>query len=170
MSSLNEPVGYEPRPEDDWTPAIGLRRGLIAGLITAGLMALLMVPLTCVAPLMVLVIWLRAPLAFALMWILFRVIVNAAGMIDRRIIALTLGLTILVLISNHVPLIRQGVPALEGEGDWWAFPLSVIDNLFPRHYGVLRGLRWLHPYVLLAVNAVPVALGGTFFILLVRRN
>ena len=164
--------GFDPekaRRDDEWTPAAGLWRGTQRGLVAAVLLALLLIPLAGYLPLMLIIVWLRAPLAFALGWLLCGVVQRAAGMGAGRWILLGLGLAVLVLASNHVVFALHGVPACEG-GYWWAFPANILEGIFPSRGDVLMGWTWFHPYVLLALNAAPLAIGGAFCAALSARG
>ena len=160
MRTLNDPPGDEDVRADDWTPAIGLRRGVVYGLIAAVVLALLLEPLAHHLPYMVLILWLRGPLAFGLAWILFQVVHRAAGMEDPRCSALVLGLTTLVLLSHHLVFAVEGVPYSPEDVDWWGIPISIIAQIVPNQGGVLIGWQWCHPYALLALNVFPLLVGG----------
>lgn len=158
MALLNEPVGFDERPPDDWTPEKGLRRGLARG----GAVALALAALTGLAAVFLpflLIAWLpRCALALGVTWLLGEVMQRAAGMMSRRLGWAALLLTALLLVSHHALFALFGVGDTDGE--WWVFPAPLVERVIPATEGVLRGWRWFHPYVLLVVNAGPLVLSA----------
>src|SRR5262245_3692714 len=80
MALLNDPVDYQP-DQDDWSPAAGMRRGVVHGAVAAAILAIVLVPLALWLPYVVLMWALRTPLAFGIAWLLLRVVNRAAGMV-----------------------------------------------------------------------------------------
>ncbi|MCP4250540.1 MAG: hypothetical protein GY778_26145 [bacterium] len=96
--------------DDDWTPARGLARAAIRGMIVAIVLAAVTGLVAYCLPFLVFNFWLRAALGFVLALIMFATVQNAAGMVGPRCTALAVGLTLLVLLSHH------GVAAVHGMG------------------------------------------------------
>jgi hypothetical protein len=171
MPLLNEPLGYEPQTDEpEWSPAIGYRRGLVHGVIAMVVLALLMAPLAMYLPYMILPWVLRTPLAFGLAWLLFLFIERAAGFMSPGIIALTMLLTFGVFVTNHVVFALHGVPSSGMAEEWWIFPANLIEKLVPEQDRVVSGWQWLHPYALVAINVVPLLVGGGFCAALKTRG
>jgi hypothetical protein len=153
MVALNEPAGCDGTAvEDDWTPAKGLLHGAAAG----GLLALILImglwPVVVWLPYLFLVALARAGVAFAVTWLLLRVVSHAAGMTGWPCAAIALALA-----SHHVVFALHGVPALGGAIDsWWLFPTQLVEPIVGESDGLASGWRWFHPYVLVAVNALPL--------------
>lgn len=166
---LNEPVGFENEPDDDWTPTIGLRRGLVVGLCVGLVMAAGLAIVARHLPLILLPLWLRGPLAFALAYLLCGLIERAAGMSDGRCVLLAVGITAAVLVSNHVVLAAAVVLPGEAVKSSWMFPLNIMAGHFAPVTRDFSGRLWLHPYVLAGVNVAPVTLAGAFLAALKRR-
>lgn len=158
---LNDPVGYDERgDEPEWTPARGLQRAAVYGGGLALGLALLSIPILAWAPYMLVMLWMRVPVAFGLAALLFRVVHMTAGMAGPACTALALGLTAVVLALHHVPLIQLGVPFSPEDADWWTAPLGLVSRFVPLVGGELIGLAWLHPAVLLILNGLPLIVGG----------
>jgi hypothetical protein len=141
MVALNDPIGYdEDRPErEKWTPAQGLRRGALFGLIAMVVIILLLAPVAVYAP-YVLIAWLpRSAIAFVVAWILFSVVQRAAGMAGWMVTALAVTLTLVVLLSHHVVFRIHSVPT---------------------HTGAPSGWESLHPLTLVGLNLLPLILVG----------
>jgi hypothetical protein len=171
MSPLNDPVGYdEARGVDDWTPTRGLVRGALRGGIAAGVLAGLLAVLAVELPYAIIPLWVRAPLAFGVCWVLFQVVQRAAGMVGPPCTFLALGLAALVLLSNHVTFALHGVPVSEGVERWWVIPMSLVEEIVPARGDLLIGWSWCHPYAVLTLSGLPLVLGGGFCAALCRRG
>jgi len=171
MKTLNDPLGCDEAPEEaEWTPAIGLRRGALNGLLAAAILSILLVPLAAYLPYMIIIIWLRAPLAFGVAWVLCQVVQRGAGMVDVRCTLLALVLAALVLASSHVVFAVNGVVDAGGVGEWWVFPMYLIEDLVPQTDGYRIGWQWCHPYALLSLSALPLLIGGGFCAALCNRG
>lgn len=168
---LNEPVGYdEQRREDDrWTTSIGMWRGLRDGLFVGVIAAVLLAVVARYAPLVVLLVWLRAPLAFGLAYVLCRTIERAVGMSDVRCVILAIAITAAALLSNHVALALAVSFPLETMDSSLMFPLNLLAGQIAGVTSDMEGWYWMHPYVLIAVNVLPLVLGGGFVWALARR-
>ena len=162
MRTLNDPIDYEPNKGDRWTPLIGLRRGFVHGVAAAGVLALLMTPVALYLPFMLIVAWLRIPLAFGLTWVLASVVQRAAGMAGGACSAVTLAVGGIALMSNHIVFALFGVPDVGMVDPWWTTPMTLVNEVVPAQEGMVIGWRWLHPYTLAIVNVVPLGLGGGF--------
>ncbi len=161
MPLLNDPVGYDERgPEPEWTPQAGLRRGALAGLIAAAVLALLLAPLAAFLPYVILPWVLRTPLTFGICWLLFLAMERAAGMVGPRLTLLMLAYALLVLASNHACFAMFGIPGSGMMEDWWLFPATLAEKFIPEVDGRRIGWEWLHPYVVVAMNAIPMLVGG----------
>jgi hypothetical protein len=170
MVVLNEPtggdssLGDEPSlrggrsvARDEWTPEHGLLRGAAHGAVAALVIAVGLAPLVAVVPFLFLVLLMRGALAFGVAWVLVRVVCRAAGMEGRACTLIALSFAALVMASHHVVFALRGVPALAGVIDsWWLFPMQLVETLIPEQNGWTSGWAWFNPYVLLAVNAVPL--------------
>ena len=171
MPLLNEPLGYDERTaEPEWSPAIGFRRAVIHGALAAIVLSLLLAPLAAYLPYMTLPWVLRTPLAFGLAWLLFLFIERAAGYMGPALILLALLLTFAVLGSNHIVFALKGVPSSGMAEEWWIFPANLIEKMVPEHDRIVIGWSWLHPYALVAINAVPLLVGGGFCAALKKRG
>ena len=123
MRTLNDPVGWdEPDDDEEWTPASGLRRATRHGLLLTLLLALVLAPVAAAAPYMLLMIWLRAPLAFGLSWLLTQLVQRSAGMVGWHCSLLAVVLAGTVLALNHVVFAIFGVPYTPEMDPWWVFP------------------------------------------------
>ncbi len=161
MVVTNKPFGTDDEPsEEEWTPAIGLRRGLQRGAIVAGVAALLLAPVALYIPYFLIPWLLRCAVALALTYVLMRVVCDAAGMVSRGCIAIAIALGAAVLCSQSLIFAVWGVPALGGMNDWWMFPSVVIEQVFGERVERQIGVTWLHPYILLVLNGVPTAVAG----------
>ena len=154
----------------EWTPARGLIRGAFWGLLAAFGLALALAPLARFAPFMVLILWLRIPLGFAVTWLLCLAVQRAAGMTAPLCLALGWVLAAGVLVSNHAVFAVYGLPTIGGFGDWWAFPMSMVEQIIGANGDMLLGWGWCHPYVLLLLNGIPVLIGGAFGAALAARG
>ncbi|MBN2447756.1 MAG: hypothetical protein JXO22_13565 [Phycisphaerae bacterium] len=93
MSVLNGPTGgVDDGGDDDWTPAIGLRRGAIGGLIGATILTFAFIGLQIILPPLFIPVWLLVAYGFLTGWILLGVIERAAGMQMWPLTVLTLVL------------------------------------------------------------------------------
>jgi hypothetical protein len=144
MVALNTPTGgVDGRPEDkqdDWSPAIGMRRAVLRACVVALIIGASLFPVDVYLPAVLLNFWIRLAVSFGTAWILFRVVQGAAGMVGWPCTALAVGLSLLVLLSNHVAFAVFGVPT---------------------RAGVVYGWTWLHPATLLGCN-VSSLIGVTF--------
>ena len=159
---LNEPFGYQQSAADDeWTPEKGFRRGATWGAAAALAVGVLLGLLAFWRPLVLIPTALRMPLTLALTWLLMRVVQRGAGMVARRCTIIAVSLVLVILLSHHVIFACVGVPmtafTLEA---WWLFPMTLVEQVFTVQSGRLTGWRWFHPYVLLALNAVPLVIGA----------
>lgn len=167
MSSLNDPVGYDQPPAGEWSPQRGTRRAAFQGSLVAGLLFALLTFPAANWPYLLLP-WLpRTILAFLLTWMLVRVVLASAGMYSPALLRLGLALAAAVLLGEHVLFALRGVPASAADVGWFAWPLHYVDEFIDTG-SVSIGGRWLHPYVLLIVNAGPLLIGGTIGALLNR--
>jgi hypothetical protein len=100
MGTLNEPLGWQDEDDKhgDWTPAIGLRRAVVYGLITSLLLVGILSLLAWLAPAFFSALWLRVAVGFAVAWALFGVVQRAAGMVGWLCTGLAVGLAALTLI------------------------------------------------------------------------
>jgi hypothetical protein len=122
MSTLNEPTDWKPEPaEPDWTPASGLLRGAVYGLIVALGIAVLLVPVAKWAPTLLLNAYLRVALGFAVTGSLAAAVQRGAGMVGWPCTGLAVGLAVLVLVTNHVVFAICGVPTRSGLVVGWAW-------------------------------------------------
>ena len=161
MALLNDPIGYdEDRDRDDWSPAIGFRRAALRGLPAAVGLSLLLAPPAALAPYLLIPVYVRAPLAFGVMWLMLWTVKRAAGMVGPSCTALAFVFTLLALTGNQVIFAVQGVPSAFGVDPWWVWPMGIIDMLVPLDDGVHVGWQWLHPYTIVALNAVPMIFGA----------
>lgn len=127
--------------EDEWTPRQGLRRALVWGLLTAGVIAGLTDLVAWYSPITMQHLLLRTALAFVGSWVLFAVVHRAAGMVGGACSALVLVLMGLVLVSHHAVFAIHGVPTRDG--------------------GLLIGwVVWLNPLVLGFISGLPLLIGG----------
>jgi hypothetical protein len=168
---LNEPVGYDERPRDDWTPQRGSRRGLTHGLVWAGGLIVAQAPLVASWPYLVLP-WLpRVIVAFLLTWGLTAVVLSAAGMGSKVLLRAGVGLAALVLVAQHFVFAVQGVPATGGAMGLYTWPLAYIEHVIDPSGGEtsIAGWRWFHPYALLMANGPPLVVGG-WVAMLLHRN
>ncbi|MCK4343201.1 MAG: hypothetical protein KAY37_15925 [Phycisphaerae bacterium] len=149
MHTLNDPVDYAVIDEE-WTPAIGLSRAAVQGLIAALILAALITSLTLFQPLFSISVWVRMILALIVAWILFRTVQNAAQMTGWRVTALVVGLTLLVMYSQHIVLAVHGAP-VGSAGE------------------CVRGWVWLHPLVFVVGNA-PSLIALPFVAVLLHRG
>ena len=158
---LNDPVGYEQSTGDEWTPERGLRRGAAWGASAALTLGVLLGLLAVWLPLVLIPTALRLPLTLALTWLIMRVVQRGAGMVGRRCTIIAVSLVLAILLSHHVIFALVGVPmtafTLES---WWLFPMTLVEQVFGVQSGRLAGWRWFHPYVLLALNTVPLVIGA----------
>lgn len=170
MSPLNEPIDYDRRRRPAWTPQLGLRRAAAWGGLTAVLLAVVLAPLAAKASPMVLPLWTRIPLAFGVIWVLFKVVQRAAGMVGPSCSALAVGLGALVLLSNHVIFATAGVPTAIEDADWWFALVSLVGQIIEPTDDLFIGPGWFHPLVLLLVNLVPLLFGGGIAMALCRQG
>ena len=124
-----------------WSPAGGLLRAGVWGVMTAtGLAAL-----TCVAawyaPLATTHLFLRTFLTFVIAAVLFAVVQRRAGMVGAACTTMALVLTALVLVSHHVVFAIHGVPTNRVD-------LALVD------------WAWLSPGAIFGLNVFPFAIGG----------
>lgn len=160
MRTLNDPIDYE-RADDDWSPAVGLKRALARGAAVAGALAILVIVYTWLIPFVACVLWLRLALAFGLAWVLAGVVQRAAGMVCVHGHVLTFVLTGLVLISGHIAFAAVGVMDARGADPQYTFPMPIVQQFISANAdGLVRGWGWWHPAVLLVVNLPPLAIGG----------
>ena len=163
MPLLNEPLGYdETASDDDWSPLRGLMRGLRLGLIVAAVCAVVLIPLAVYVPYMIIIWWLRVPLAFGLAWVLFKAVQRGAGMVGWPCALIALGLTAIVLCSNHIVFAIAGTPEPAGVDPWWIPPAGLLEHLVETREGQLIGWSWCCPAALAAENLLPLILGGGF--------
>lgn len=157
MRTLNDIPGDESQADDaEWTPEIGERRAVIRGLLAAGLLALLLAPLTLVAPALVFPWHMRTVIAFGVAWVLFSVVQRAAGMVSVKINGLAIGLTLLVLLSTHVVFAIFGTPDASGNNSILTFPLQLADRYATINNGRAIGWGWCNPELVVIANAVPL--------------
>jgi len=168
MASLNDPAGFEEREEESWTPAAGLRRGLIHGLVVAVILALVLGFLGVWLMGMVIPWHMRSVLAFGVGWILFVVVQRAAGMVGRDVTTLAVGLTVLALVLQHAVFAVFGIIDPVDAAGWFLFPVHIVQGLVGSHEGRLIGIGWFHPLVLVAVNGFPVV--GIVFAAVLRQR
>lgn len=168
---LNEPLGYQQSPDDEWTPEKGFRRGAMWGVTAALAVGVLLGLLALWRPLVLIPTALRMPLTLALTWFLMRVVQRGAGMVGRRCTLIAVSLVLAILLSHHVIFALVGVPmasfTLEA---WWLFPMTLVEPVFAVQSGRLTGWRWFHPYVLLALNAVPFVIGAGLAAMMFERD
>jgi hypothetical protein len=174
--SLDKPVGWDERKEDDWTPARGYVEGLVHGLLGAVVLALVLWPLAACLPYMVLIWWLRSALAFGLTYVMLCIAQRGAGMVNNGVSAVAVSLAALVLLSHHAVFAYYGVLApfdlgvVSGGGyGVMIFPTQLLCQIIGRQGDLMIGWRWFHPYALLAANAGPV-LGIAFALMLRGRG
>lgn len=173
--SLDKPVGWDEREEDDWTPARGYCDGLVRGVAGAIVLALGLWPLAACLPYMVLIWWLRSALVFGLTYVMLCIVQRGAGMIGNGVSAIAVGLATLVLLSHHIIFAHYGVlepfdiGGVSGGGyGVMVFPAQLLCKIIGTQNDLMIGWRWFHPCVLMAANAGPVL--GIIFALLLRHR
>ncbi len=169
---LNDPVGYQQSATDDeWTPEKGFLRGATWGATAALAVGVLLGLLAFWRPLVLIPTALRMPLALALTWLLMRIVQRGAGMVGRRCTLIAVSLVLAILLSHHVIFALVGVPmtafTLES---WWLFPMMLVEQVFAIQSGRLAGWQWFHPYVLLALNALPLVIGAGLAVMMFERD
>lgn len=129
--------GHPPEqgPPDDWTPWRGIVRAALWGSVTTVALSLILSVFAWYAPGVLLAVFLRAFLALGIAWLMFGVVHRASGVTGWPLTGLAIGLSLVVLVSNHVVFAVHGVPTRTG---------TVI------------GWEWLTPSVLFAVNVIPL--------------
>ncbi len=152
----------EPPPGvDEWTASSGARRAIAGGALAALVIAAVLAPVALRLPYLLLPGLLRGAWAFGITWVLMKSIERASGMVGALNAALGISLAALVLLSHHLIFAIHGVPSLGGEyTSCFLFPAQMIDKLIPEVSGNLQGWRWFHPYVLLLITGLPLAVGG----------
>jgi hypothetical protein len=107
-----------------WSPANGLVRGALWGLVACLILVALLAPLAWYAPLMVLQVLLRTAIGFGSAWILFGVIQRKTGLVGWPITGLAVAYALLVLFSHHVIFALHGVQSQTGvvAGSVWLNP------------------------------------------------
>jgi hypothetical protein len=170
--TLNDPVGYQPTADDDeWTPGKGLRRGAATGATAALAVGFLLGLLAFWRPLVLIPMALRLPMTLALTWLLMRVVQRAAGRVGRQCTIVAVSLVMVILLSHHVVFAVAGVPkAIFTLESWWLFPVVLVEPIFAVQSGRMAGWRWFHPYVLLALDAVPLVIGSGLAALMFERD
>lgn len=122
----------------EWTPARGMMKSLVAGTAAAMGLSLVMYALAYAAPYVTLNFALRTALAFAVVWLLARVVQSTAGMVGWWATSLTLVLTAMVFAATHAAYATAGVPTggrmglpdvMEGWHVWFEPWTLVVTNL-----------------------------------------
>lgn len=121
----------------EWTPARGMAKSLVVGGAAATGLAMVLYALAYVAPVLTLNFALRTAFSFAVAWLLFRVVQDAAGMVGWWSTGLTLVLTAGVFLATHAAYAAAGVPT-GGRGNLPA----MVDGYE----------AWFNPWTLLMCN------------------
>jgi hypothetical protein len=83
--------------------------------------------------------------------------------VGGRCSALVLLLTFLVLTAQHIVWAAAGITSIAGLGsEWYLFPGHFVGQIVPVRNELMIGWKWIHPYVLVIVNAIPLTVGGGF--------
>ncbi len=168
MAPLNDPTGFEEEVEDSWTPAAGLRRGLVHGLVAGVILALAFGFFGVWLMGMVIPWHVRSAIAFGVGWIVFVVVQRAAGMVGRDVTALAAGLTVLSLFLQHGVFAVFGIVDPVDAAGWFLFPVQIVRGMVGSEGGRLIGAGWFHPLVLVAVNGLPTT--GVIFAAALRHR
>jgi hypothetical protein len=134
MRTLNDPIVIEPaKPAEEWTAACGLRRAALWGTVAAIAVALAVAPLAYYAPTVILNLYVRAAMTFAIALIMFSVVQRCAGMVGLAPSALAVGFTLAILYSNHVVFAWHGVVLRDGatSGSIWLHPMLFLTLNVP---------------------------------------
>lgn len=126
------------RDEPEWTPARGMARGTMAGVLVAAGLGLAFYALAYGAPFVTLNFALRVAWSFGVTWIVFTVVQRAAGMVGWPVTILGVVLSMAVILASHAAYAQAGVPTRDGVVDGWA--------------------RWFHPWNLFVAN-LPTFIG-----------
>jgi hypothetical protein len=131
----------DPSQEDTWSPARGLRRALVWGLMWAAALSVATGALACFFPPLIQNALLRAFLAFLICWVLFEVVQRSAGMAGWPCTALAVALCGGVLLSHHAVWMWHGAWTTKS--------------------GLVGGPIWFDPGVLLWLNLTAlIGIGG----------
>ncbi|TWT46055.1 hypothetical protein RAS1_25000 [Phycisphaerae bacterium RAS1] len=135
MSDIDPSQPANRAPDDaEWTPAAGIRRGVVHGLIAATLLAAATMALAYFVPLLVLRGTLRSALAFLIAFVLFSVVQRAAGFVGWPCTLIVVAYSTLVLFSHHLVFAVRGVQLSQGVASgagWLAWPTLLIVNTIP---------------------------------------
>ncbi|HMQ14492.1 MAG TPA: hypothetical protein PKC49_00825 [Phycisphaerae bacterium] len=170
MALLNEPLGYEPAPDDEWTPARGMARGAWFGLGATLALAAISAPLAVHAPFLFIPWLLRGALALGVALLLRRVVQWAAGMAGPYCRYAALVFTFVWLLSHQVCFAIAGVPAGDELQETWLFPAGLLDEIVPRDGLRLIGWEWLSFGPVLVLNSVPLVVLLVVYMPLTRED
>lgn len=124
---------YEAATRDDWSPARGLVRGAVAGLMAAVMLAGLADWLAWRAPLLAANGWLRTAASLGSMFVMFYVVHRASGMTGPPCTAIVVVLVALIAGSQHVVFALHGVPSTQGlvlGWEWCAPEIMLLMNIW----------------------------------------
>lgn len=130
----------------DWTPARGLLKGIVAGLVTAAILGVAADLFAWYAPLLALNIWLRGGASLLTMWLLFLVVHRAAGMTGPPCTAVVVVLVLLLAFSQHIVFALHGVESRMGRTagwEWCSLTVLAVANVSTAG-GIIFGVLLWH--------------------------
>lgn len=131
---------------EDWSPARGVIRGVIAGVAMAAVLGVLADVVAWHAPLMAANGWVRTGAALASMWLLYWAVHKAAGMTGPFLTVTVVVLVIAVAVSQHVVFALHGLPTSGGSlvGWGWLSPIALVGFNIWTFFGIVFGVVLWH--------------------------
>jgi hypothetical protein len=127
---------------EDWTPAGGWFRGVIAGVAMAAVLGLVANLVAWHAPWVAANGWVRTGATLASMWLVFWAVHRWAGMTGPVCTAVVAVLVVAIAFSQHVVFAVHGVPTSKGTvvGWEWCSPIALIGLNIWTLFGIAFGV------------------------------
>ena len=167
MVLLNDPPDWEEylAKEKEWTPAIGLRRAVLWGGLTAAILAAVAGFLSCAAPPLVIVIYYRVAFGFVTMWIIIGVVQRSAGMVGWSCTGVAVGLSLLVFLVERAVIATFAIGSFS---PWdvsriWDYPWETMLLMLPLVGGMVGAGAICHGGNATVNDVVDVVMRNPFY-------